>query len=175
MTLTPNTTKTFIQQKHRFLDQAREWTGTRIGTRTGTSCCRYLPCLLAAPSDLSLPAWKKLCKKFRARTVPVPSELGPNRDQLSPDQVVSGGWIRTELQRSTLSDCFFSDFSSFSTLCRCGQVEHRLLLLQVELWVTESTNHQDGAALPWCPKVKPAQSASSFLFFPFVFRLERLE
>lgn len=72
------------------------------------------------------------------------------RDQMSPDQVVSGRWIR---QNSTFSNSVFSSWlfflhSSFSTLCRCGQVRPRLLLLHVELWVMKTTDVKQGLRCP---------------------------
>lgn len=69
---------------------------------------------------------------------------------MSPDQAVSGRWIR---RNSTFSNSVFSSWlfflhSSFSTLCRCGQVKPRLLLLHVELWVMKTTDVKQGLRCP---------------------------
>lgn len=66
----------------------RRSTGTR-SDRSRISCWFNSPCLLSAPPALSLPAWEKLWKEFRVRWITVPGGLGPDRHQVSPDQVGS--------------------------------------------------------------------------------------
>lgn len=160
--------------------RARARARTRINTRTRTRTkirsqlfrhvCKCFkewvdsPCLLSAPPALTS------CFRKKLRNLQWVS--GGSRFQVTSDwtwirsvrirrvQVSESGWFCWSRHFSAhfVFCLFFFLHSTFSTLCRCGQVKPRLLLPE-ELWVMKSWHRQLELC---CPQVSNSSEFKSF-------------